>query len=97
MNVLMGGLSQVKRVPWMASGIYIASSGGCKCEVWLSGDLDLLGKGRNQGKAKKASRSDSFLNMCKQLKVVLVLYIHARKILFLYILLLLFTVSVSRL
>lgn len=28
MNVLMGGLSQVKRVPWMASGIYIASSGG---------------------------------------------------------------------
>ena len=38
MNVLMGGLSQVKRVPWMASGIYIASSGGCKCEVWLSGD-----------------------------------------------------------
>lgn len=27
MNVLMGGLSQVKRVPWMASGIYIASLG----------------------------------------------------------------------
>jgi len=47
MKVLMGGLSQVKRVPWMASGIYIASSsGGCKCEVWLSRGLGVTRKRR---------------------------------------------------